>query len=86
MPKFRFSVTLSAALTSAALVVLPAVSQNAIAAEQRTFVGFGIQPSDAHADAVAQMQAFSPSCVEISTTFSPAGSAHTWMATLTAEC
>ncbi len=32
------------------------------------------------------MQAFSPSCVEVSTTYSEAGSEHFWKATLTAEC
>jgi hypothetical protein len=58
----------------------------AAVAETRTFVGYGYLPSDAHADAVNQMNAYSSTCQEVSTQYSPAGSEHYWKATLTAEC
>jgi hypothetical protein len=32
------------------------------------------------------MHAFSPTCVEVSTIYSEAGSEHFWQATLTADC
>jgi len=58
----------------------------AAAAVQKTFVGYGYLPSDAHSAAVAQMHAYSSSCVEVGTTYSEAGSEHYWQATLTANC
>jgi hypothetical protein len=69
-----------------ALIGVVSLSTNASAASQLTFYGYGYLPSDAHADAVADMQAYSSSCVEIGTTYSSAGSEHYWQATLTAEC
>ncbi|MFF5070664.1 hypothetical protein ACFY2R_05490 [Micromonospora olivasterospora] len=75
-----------AALTAALVPGVALAAGPAAAAETRTFVGYGAIPSDAHADAEAQMRAYSSSCVEVSTTSSPAGSAHTWKATLTASC
>ena len=70
----------------AALLGLGVLAGPAVAAEQKTFVGYGYLPSDAHAAAVAEMNAYSSSCVEIGTTYSEAGSEHYWMATLTASC
>ncbi|MCW3817790.1 hypothetical protein ONA91_25395 [Micromonospora sp. DR5-3] len=55
-------------------------------ATTETFIGYGYLPENAHQDALAQMHAYSPSCYEVSTTYSPAGSMHYWKATLTAEC
>lgn len=73
-----------ATMTLAAAVV--AGLADAAVADQRTFVGYGYLPSDAHASAVSAMQAYSSSCQEISTSYSPAGSEHYWKATLTASC
>jgi hypothetical protein len=70
-------------------LVVPGVgvlADPALAAEQKTFVGYGALPSDAHASAVSQMHAYSASCVETGTTYSEAGSEHYWQATLTASC
>jgi hypothetical protein len=74
------------ALVAVLVSVAVAFADPAAAAEQKTFVGYGYLPSDAHAAAVAQMNAYSPTCVETATTYSEAGSEHYWMATLTASC
>ena len=74
------------AAVAVASLVSVGLAPGAAAAEERVFIGYGPLPSDAHADAVRQMQAYSPTCQEISTVYSPAGSAHTWKATLTALC
>lgn len=73
----------AAILLSGSLVM---ASGSAALAVEKTFVGYGYLPSDAHADAVSQMQAYSPSCRELNTVYSPAGSEHYWKATLTADC
>lgn len=75
-------------LLTASVLAAPAVGLIAdpAAAEVKTFYGYGYLPSDAHANAVAQMRAYSPSCVETGTTYSGAGSEHYWQATLTASC
>lgn len=65
---------------------LGVLASPAAAAVQKTFVGYGYLPSDAHSAAVAQMHAYSSSCVETGTTYSEAGSEHYWQATLTASC
>jgi hypothetical protein len=75
-----------AAMMAALVPGVTAFAGPAAAAEQKTFVGYGYLPSDAHAAAVAQMNAYSSSCVETGTTYSGAGSEHYWMATLTANC
>lgn len=80
---------LAAAVLAASIVpglALTTGTAVADASATQQFVGFGPLPSDAHADALRQMQAFSPSCVEISTVLGEAGSEHFWMATLTADC
>ena len=77
---------LAATILAASVIPGLALTSGSAAAATQTFVGFGVLPSDAHADAVRQMNAFSSTCVEVDTVYSPAGSAHTWMATLTAEC
>jgi hypothetical protein len=74
---------LAAAAVAAGMALLPATAANAAT---QTFTGFGPLPSDAHAQAVAAMHDFSASCVEVSTTYSEAGSEHFWKATLTANC
>jgi hypothetical protein len=58
----------------------------AAATEEKIFVGYGPMPSDAHANAEAQMRAYSATCNEVKTEYSTAGSAHSWKATLTALC
>ena len=78
----RVCVAMMAALVSGVTVS----ADPAAAAEQKTFMGYGYLPSDAHAAAVAQMHAYSATCVETATTYSEAGSEHYWMATLTATC
>ncbi len=72
-----------AAVAAGVAFALPATAANAAT---ETFTGFGPLPSDAHARAVAAMDAFSPTCVEVSTTYSGAGSEHFRTATLTANC
>jgi hypothetical protein len=79
----RVSVVL--ALLIAYLVTGGGSATAAVDANQ-TFIGYGYLPSDAHAAAVAEMNAYSSSCQEISTTYSGAGSEHYWKATLTADC
>ena len=75
---------LIAATAAAGLALaLPATAANAAT---ETFTGFGPLPSDAHAQAVAAIHSFSPTCVEVSTTYSEAGSEHFWKATLNADC
>jgi hypothetical protein len=73
----------AAAVAAGLAVALPATAANAAT---ETFTGSGPLPSDAHAQAVAAMHEFSPTCVEVSTTYSEAGSEHFWTATLTADC
>jgi hypothetical protein len=70
-------------LAAVAFALLPTTGANAVT---KTFYGYGYLPSDAHAAAVAAMSAYSSSCQEVSTTYSPAGSEHYWQATLTANC
>jgi hypothetical protein len=65
------------------LVLTPATDANAVT---KIFYGYGYLPSDAHSAAVANMTAYSSSCVEVSTSYSSAGSMHYWKATLTANC
>jgi hypothetical protein len=76
--------TIAAAVLAVATATGIAASP-AYAATQ-TFYGYGFSPDAAHSAAVANMQAYSSSCVEISTTYSEAGSEHYWQATLTADC
>ena len=73
----------AASVAAGVALALPTTAANAAT---ETFTGFGSLPSDAHAQAVAAMHAFSPTCVEVSTTYSEAGSEHFWKATLTANC
>jgi hypothetical protein len=77
---------LAATVLAASIIPGLVVTASSAAAAQDTFIGYGAVPSDAHSDAVRQMNAFSPSCVEISTTYSEAGSEDSWQATLTAQC
>ena len=80
----RLALSVAAAtLVSGAVVV---ADVETVLAAQQVFVGYGYLPSDAHAAAVTQMHAYSPTCQEISTVYSGAGSEHYWKATLTAEC
>jgi hypothetical protein len=74
-----------AAVTVVSGAVVMADAGTALAAQQ-VFVGYGALPSDAHAAAATQMHAYSPTCQEIGTTYSEAGSEHYWKATLTADC
>ncbi|MFI2710801.1 hypothetical protein ACH495_11800 [Micromonospora sp. NPDC018662] len=75
-----------AALAALAATAVTAAPAGATVTATRTFVGYGYLPSDAHTAAVNQMTAYSPSCREVGTTYSPAGSEHYWKATLTADC
>jgi hypothetical protein len=68
---------------AAGLAIAPATAAHATTTY---FYGYGYLPSDAYNDAKAQMEAYSPTCQEISVTYSEAGSEHYWKATLTADC
>jgi hypothetical protein len=82
----RTARTLAATVLAVSIVPGIVATAGSAAAAEHTFTGYGPLPSSAHDDAVAQMNAYSPSCVEIDTVYSGAGSEHYWKATLTAEC
>ncbi|GAA3774904.1 hypothetical protein GCM10022225_73440 [Plantactinospora mayteni] len=79
--------TFAAAVVTAGFAAgLVAAPGTAAASTEQIFIAYGVNPPDAHAAALRQMEAYSPTCQEVSTTYSPAGSGHTWKATLTALC
>jgi hypothetical protein len=78
--------TVVAGMFALALAAGPATVASASVDELRTFTGYGYLPSDAYADAQAQMRAYSSTCQEVDVYYSSAGSMHYWKATLTADC